>query len=199
MPLLATDNIEGAKLAAAQLAKAIGPAGGKVAIIAFHAGSQTNDQRVQGFEAGLKKYKKLHLVGIQYSQNDYNTALTVTANVLTANPDLKGVFAANEASDVGAVQAIRLAHRAGKVKVVGWDTSPDEVEGVTQGVVSGLISQDPFRMDTTASARRRRWYQEHPPQREHRRGDGDQAQPRQSQGAAVRRPAVRVPRRVDIG
>ncbi len=146
VPLLATDNIAGAKLAAQQLAKAIGPAGGKVAIIAFHAGSQTNDQRVQGFEAGLKRYKKLHLVGIQYSQNDYNTALTVTANVLTANPDLKGVFAANEASDVGAVQAIRLAHKAGQVKVVGWDTSPDEVEGVTQGVVSGLISQDPFRM-----------------------------------------------------
>jgi ribose transport system substrate-binding protein len=146
VPLIATNNISGAKLAAAQLAKAIGPAGGKVAIVAFHAGSQTNDQRVQGFEAGLKKFPKLHLVGIQYSQNDYNTALTVTANILTANPDLKGIFAANEASDVGAVEAIRIAHRVGKVKVIGWDTSPDEVDGVRQGIVSGLVSQDPFRM-----------------------------------------------------
>ena len=90
VPLIATNNISGAKLAADQLAKAIGPAGGKIAIIAFHAGSQTNDQRVQGFQEGLKNYPKLHLVGIQYSQNDYNTALTVTANILTANPDLKG-------------------------------------------------------------------------------------------------------------
>jgi ribose transport system substrate-binding protein len=101
---------------------------------------------VQGFEEELKKYPKLHLIGTQYSQNDYNTALTVTANVLTANPDLKGLFAANEASDVGAVEAVRIAHRAGKVKIVGWDTSPDEVDGVKQGVVAGLISQDPFRM-----------------------------------------------------
>jgi ribose transport system substrate-binding protein len=146
VPLIATNNISGAKLAAAQLAKAIGPGGGKVAIVAFHAGSQTNDQRVQGFEAGLKKFPKLHLIGTQYSQNDYNTALTVTANILTANPDLKGIFAANEASDVGAVEAIRIAHRVGKVKVVGWDTSPDEVDGVRQGIVAGLISQDPFRM-----------------------------------------------------
>jgi ribose transport system substrate-binding protein len=146
VPLLATNNIAGAKLAVDQLAKAIGPAGGKIAIIAFHAGSQTNDQRVQGFEAGLKKHPKLHLVGTQYSQNDYNTALTVTANVLTANPDLKGLFAANEASDIGAVQAVRLAHMAGKVKIIGWDTSPDEVKGVQEGIVSGLISQDPFRM-----------------------------------------------------
>jgi ribose transport system substrate-binding protein len=146
VPLIATNNISAAKLAAKDLAKAIGPAGGKVAIIAFHAGSQTNDQRVQGFEEGLKKYPKLHLVGIQYSQNDYNTALTVTSNVLTANPDLKGIFAANESSDIGAVEATRLAHRGGKVKIIGWDTSPDEVSGVKEGLVAGLISQDPFRM-----------------------------------------------------
>jgi ribose transport system substrate-binding protein len=146
VPLIETNNVAAAKMAARQLAKAIGPGGGKVAIIAFHAGSQTNDQRVQGFEAGLKNSPKLHLVGTQYSQNDYNTALTVTANVLTANPDLKGIFAANEASDVGAVEAVRIAHRVGKVKIVGWDTSPDEVDGVRQGIVSGLISQDPFRM-----------------------------------------------------
>jgi ribose transport system substrate-binding protein len=146
VPLIETNNISAAELAAAQLAKAIGPSGGKVAIIAFHAGSQTNDQRVQGFEAGLKHYPKLHLVGIQYSQNDYNTALTVTSNILTANPDLKGIFAANESSDIGAVEATRIAHRTGKVKIIGWDTSPDEVSGVKEGIVSGLISQDPFRM-----------------------------------------------------
>ena len=61
----------------------------------------------------------------------------MTANILTAHPDLKGVFAANEASDVGAVEAIRMAHKTGKIKVVGWDTSPDEVEGVTEGAVYG--------------------------------------------------------------
>jgi ribose transport system substrate-binding protein len=146
VPLIETNNISGAKLAAAQLAKAIGPAGGQVAIVAFHAGSQTNDQRVQGFQEGLKRYPKLHLVGIQYSQNDYNTALTVTSNILTAHPGLKGIFAANEASDIGAVEATRIAHRGGKVKIVGWDTSPDEVAGVKEGLVYGLVSQDPFRM-----------------------------------------------------
>jgi ribose transport system substrate-binding protein len=146
VPLLATDNVKGAKLAADALSKAIGPKGGKIAVIAFHAGSQTNDERVEGFTAGLKKHPKLKLVETQYSENDYNQALTVTQNVLTAHPDLVGIFAANEASDVGAVEAVRLAHRAGKVKIVGWDTSPDEVEGVRTGMVSALISQNPFRM-----------------------------------------------------
>ena len=146
VPLLATNNIKGAKLAADALARAVGPKGGKIAIVAFHAGSQTNDQRVQGFEAGLKKHKNLKLVETQYSENDYNQALTVTENILTAHPDLKGIFAANEASDIGAVEAVRMANKLGQVKIVGWDTSPDEVEGVNAGAVSALISQDPFRM-----------------------------------------------------
>ena len=90
VPLIATNNISGAKLAADRLAEAIGPAGGKIAIIAFHAGSQTNDQRVQGFQEELKKYPKLHLIGTQYSQNDYNTALTVTAHTLDRQPRPQG-------------------------------------------------------------------------------------------------------------
>jgi ribose transport system substrate-binding protein len=146
VPLLATDNTAGALKAADALAKAVGPKGGKIAIIAFHAGSQTNDQRVEGFKKGLKKHKNLKLVETQYSENDYNTALTVTENVLTAHPDLKGIFAANEASDVGAVEATRMAGMLHQVKIVGWDTSPDEVEGVKDGSVVALISQDPFRM-----------------------------------------------------
>ena len=146
VPLLATNNTKGALLAADALAKAVGPKGGKVAIVAFHAGSQTNDQRVQGFEKGLKKHPKLKLVETQYSENDYNQALTVTQNILTAHPDLKGIFAANEASDVGAVEAVRMSKKLGQVKLVGWDTSPDELEGVTAGDVYALVSQDPFRM-----------------------------------------------------
>jgi ribose transport system substrate-binding protein len=146
VPLLATDNVKGAKLAADALAKAIGPQGGKIAIIAFHAGSQTNDERVEGFTAGLKKHPKLKLVETQYSENDYNQALTVTQNILTAHPDLKGIFAANEASDVGAVEAVRMSKKLGQVKIVGWDTSPDELEGVKAGDVYALVTQDPFRM-----------------------------------------------------
>ena len=146
MPLLATNNTKGACSRPTRSPRRSGPKGGKVAIVAFHAGSQTNDQRVQGFMKGLKKHPKLKLVDTQYSENDYNQALTVTQNILTAHPDLKGIFAANEASDVGAVEAVRMSKKLGKVKLVGWDTSPDEVEGVTAGDVYALVSQDPFRM-----------------------------------------------------
>ena len=51
---------------------------------------------------------------------------------------------ADESSDVGAVEAVRIAHRAGKVKIVVLATSPDEVDGVKQGLVgSPDPQQDP--------------------------------------------------------
>ena len=193
VPLLATNNTKGALLAADALAKAVGPKGGKVAIVAFHAGSQTNDQRVDGFKKGLKKHPKLKLVETQYSENDYNQALTVTQNILTAHPDLKGIFAANEASDVGAVEAVRMSKKLGQVKIVGWDTSPDELEGVTSGDVYALVTQDPFRMgkdgvETAVKAIRRAPEAQ---ERGHRRGARDAQEPQAAARAADGRADLR--------
>jgi ABC-type sugar transport system substrate-binding protein len=38
------------------------------------------------------------------------------------------------------------AKKLGKVKRVGWDTSPEELEGLTAGDVYALVARDPFRM-----------------------------------------------------
>ena len=70
----------------------------------------------------------------------------MTRDILTAHPDLNGIFAANEPGVVGAVQAVRQAGKAGKIVIVGWDAAPDEVKGVQNGEISALVVQNPFRM-----------------------------------------------------
>ena len=146
VPLFATDNVAAAKQVAGLLSKAVGPQGGDIAFIPFQAGTNTNDEREAGFKAGLKKFPKLKLVAQQSSQSDYNKALQVTQDILTAHPDLDGIFAANEPGVLGAAEAVRQAGKAGKVEIVGWDASPDEIKGVREGVISALIVQNPFRM-----------------------------------------------------
>jgi ribose transport system substrate-binding protein len=106
----------------------------------------TNDQRTTGFKEGLAKHPNLTLVAEQSSNSDPNTALSVTENILTANPDLDGIFAANEPGVVGATNAVNQAGKAGKIKLIGWDASPDEVKGVTSGAITALVVQNPFRM-----------------------------------------------------
>jgi ribose transport system substrate-binding protein len=47
---------------------------------------------------------------------------------------------------VGATNALSQAGKAGKIKLIGWDASPDEVKGVTSGAITALVVQNPFRM-----------------------------------------------------
>jgi ribose transport system substrate-binding protein len=146
VPVFATDNVAAARKVPDLIAAKLGKQGGKVAFIPFQAGTVTNDQRTQGFKAGLKKHPELKLVATQSSQSDVNTALRVTSDILTAHPDLNAIFAANEPGVIGAAQAVRQAGKAGKIVIIGWDAAPDEVKGVKNGEISALVVQNPFRM-----------------------------------------------------
>jgi len=146
VPVFATDNVASAEKVAGLLSDKLGKAGGEIAFIPFQRGTATNEQRAEGFKTGLKEHPELKLVAEQASQSDYDKALQVTEDILTANPNLKGIFAANEPSVLGAAEAVRQAKKSGKITIVGWDASPDEVKGVRDGVIDALIVQNPFRM-----------------------------------------------------
>src|ERR687893_627348 len=146
VPVFATDNVAGARKVPDLIAEELGEGGGKVAFIPFQQGTLTNEQREKGFKEGLKQHPELELVAEQSSQSDYNVALRVTEDILTANPDLNAIFAANEPGVLGAAEAVRQAGKAGEVVIVGWDASPEEIQGVEDGVISALVVQNPFRM-----------------------------------------------------
>lgn len=146
VPLYATDNRAGAAEAANLLADALGEGDHDVALIEFQPGSQTNTERVEGFTEGLAQHANLNLVGQQPSHSDVNEARRVTEDILIANPDLSGIFAANEPSVLGAVQAVEAAGRTGEVVIIGWDAAPDEIAGLREGQISALVVQNPFRM-----------------------------------------------------
>jgi len=145
VPLVATNNVSAAAKAADLLAKLL-HGKGKVALLPFVPSAATSIQRQQGFEQELKKYPGIKLVAVQYSQSDVNTALTVMQNILTAHPDLNGVFAANEPGVIGTIHALQGANMVGKVKVVGFDNAPDEVTALANGQVSALIVQNPYKI-----------------------------------------------------
>ena len=145
VPLFATDNVAGAEKVAELMAEEIGGKG-KVALVSFNPGSQTNNERTEGFKKGLKKHPDIELVAEQNSESDFNKALRITEDILSANPDLKGIFGSNESSALGAAAAVRRAGKEGKVKIVGWDAAPDEVKAIKEGTISAVIVQNPFNM-----------------------------------------------------
>ena len=145
LPFIATDNVLAAGKAADILAELIGKQG-KVALIPFVPGAATSIMRETGFREGIKKYPDINLVAVQYSQSEVARAMTVTENILTAHPDLNGIFAANEAGAIGALQALKAKGLVGKVKLVGFDAAENELEALRKEQLQALIVQDPFKM-----------------------------------------------------
>lgn len=142
---IATDNKEGGRMAARRLGEIIGGKG-KVSVIGFRPGSASTMEREQGFEEEMRaKYPKVQLLGVQYGNSDRAKAMAVTENVLTGHPELAGIFADNESSSAGAVQAVKARNNR-NVKIVAFDASEQLIDDLKNGWIDSLILQDPFKM-----------------------------------------------------
>ena len=97
---LATDNQKAGELCAQALIDKVGTTG-KIAIMSYTAGSGSEIGRVGGFKKYIESHSKLQIVGPFYSNSQMGTALNQTTDALAANPDLKGVFGANEPTAIG--------------------------------------------------------------------------------------------------
>jgi len=142
---IATDNVEGGRRAADALAKEIGEQG-KVGLMPFLKGAASSDERERGFLEGIKKYPNIQVATILYNDSDAAKALDRTAEMLTAHPDLAGIFAANEPGGVGAANYLKQRKLARKVKLVAYDTSEDELRALEEGTIQALIVQNPHKM-----------------------------------------------------
>lgn len=138
---IASDNEGGGKEAAKTLADLIGGKG-KVFVVNVKPGISTTDARGKGFEAGAKE-AGLTYVGQDYSNDEPAQAASIVKAQMAKHPDLKGIFATNLFSAEGAASGVREAGKLGKVKIVGFDAGPKQVEDLKGGIVQALIAQKP--------------------------------------------------------
>lgn len=141
---IATDNRAAAAEMAHKVAEDIGGEG-QVAIINYAAGMQTGSLREDGFREAMAEYPGITLLETQYYNNDTQKALEVTQNLLTANPDLKAIYAMNEFGIVGASRAL-MEKKNDQIKVYGFDFSDDVLPLLEQGVCAGTMVQKPYDM-----------------------------------------------------
>jgi ribose transport system substrate-binding protein len=142
---IATDNIGAAKMAAETLAKLI-DGKGKIGDIGITAGSQTGREREDGFLEGMKGFPDVAVLPVQYSGCDPAKSLNVATDMFTGNQDIAGYFGACDGGGTGAGQLVKQKGLKGKVRVVSFDTSPEELQLFKDGYIDALIVQDPFQM-----------------------------------------------------
>src|ERR1700757_982698 len=148
---LQTDNVQGGRIAADALAAAItakyGKPEGQVALITSIPGVGSLDARGKGFKEEIAaKYPDLKLVADKVADGMPTTGLNIMTDLITANPNLRGVFASNLTMAQGAGQAIAENKAADKVKLVGFDNDDKLVGFLKDGTIVALVVQDPYRM-----------------------------------------------------
>ncbi|WP_461367836.1 sugar ABC transporter substrate-binding protein [Candidatus Darwinibacter acetoxidans] len=147
---VATDNVEGGRIAMEELAKLIGYKG-KVVIINGLPGIPSNDARNIGAQEVAEKYPEITLLPIQYGE-DKMAGMQNMENILTAHPDLAGVFGGYDRGALGAAQALINRGLEGKVKFVAYDANPDEIAYLEQGIIDVLLVQQPYEQGRIAVA-----------------------------------------------
>ena len=134
-----TDNEAAAAEAAKQLAKAIGDEG-EVADEIHDQTSATGLGRRKGFEEEIAKHPKIKLVDTKFANADAKAADDIKA-ILTAHPNLKGIFASNE----GAANGLAIAKKetGSKVIGIGFDSGKKQKDAINSGLLIGSITQNP--------------------------------------------------------
>ena len=146
---ISSDNVAGGAQAFKAIQQLV-PNGGEVLVVNVKPGVSTTDQRQQGFADAAKADSKFKYIGTQFDQDSASVAAQVTLAALQKNPGIVGIFAANLFSAEGAATGVRQAGKSGKVKIIGFDAEPDEVQALQQGTVQALIAQSPYTIGTDA-------------------------------------------------
>lgn len=143
---IGSDNVEGGRISARGLAKAIGGKG-SVYINSTNPNVSSVEGRVVGFtEVMAKEFPDIKVIGPDFNLDDPNKATQQTAAVLEQNPDLAGVFGTNVFSAQGAGTAVVNAGLGGHVQVVAYDATKFAIELLGKGVVNLVLAQKPYDM-----------------------------------------------------
>jgi ribose transport system substrate-binding protein len=152
---ISSDNYKGAHdvgVALATALKAKGWEGGSVGIVAISQARKNGQARTKGFLDGLKEGGFTGKeAGLQQMQSyTADETFKFTQDLLTANPDMRGLFIQTDQPAIGALRAIKAARRNGEVLLAAFDGIPEFVDLLKSGelVVSGM--QQPFLMGVSS-------------------------------------------------
>lgn len=137
------DAIKSGAMAADYLAKALSEKG-KVVELQGIMGSNVAQDRHQGFTDEIKKYPNIEVVQSEVANFDRATAMSVMENILSANPEIDGLYAANDEMALGAVEAIEAVGRLDKITIIGCDCIDDTIDAMKEGKIEASISEPPY-------------------------------------------------------
>lgn len=143
VPFYGTDNYLGAKLAGEYVVENF-EAGLETAILTGIEGQQNAADRRNGFVDGAGSHIKI--VAEQSANWEVDQGYTATQNMLSANPDIKLIFASNDGMAIGALRAVEEANKKDAIRIIGFDAISEALNLVEAEDLFGTVAQYPAEM-----------------------------------------------------
>ena len=145
---VASDNVQGGRLAAQALAKYIGDKGDVVIIDQPTVASV--QERVRGFDEEMRNHPNIHIVARPGADGQRARAMAAMEDALQAHPHLAGVFGINDDSALGALSVVEAAGRK-DIAIVGYDATDEARAAISRGsALKADVAQDPGQIGRTA-------------------------------------------------
>lgn len=135
-----TDNVASGKVAGQMMVDAIGE--GETLVILGSSGSDASENRAEGYRKGIEG-SNVVIVNEQNGDWVTDTAMTVTENMLQANPNIKGIFTCSDVMYPGIISAVEAAGLKGEVTIIGHDGFKLTVDAIAEGAMYGTVLQQP--------------------------------------------------------
>ncbi len=138
-----TDNKAAAAEAAKHMAELLGKKG-EIGIISHSQTATSGTDRRDGFVDYMKaNAPDIKIVDVQYADGDQAKSTDAAKAMMTANPNLAGMYGTNEGAAIGIVNAVKEMSKTGKLVIVGFDSGKAQMDAIKDGLMAGAVTQNP--------------------------------------------------------
>lgn len=143
VPFIGVDNKQVGVMAAEYMLESAGYTG-QFAVIAGPQNQSPHFDRAGSFLGVMRDCADADIVAIRYTDSNFDCGMEAMRDILERYPELDGVFCTSAVLALGAVEQVKASFSQNSVRIVTVDTQPDALAAVSNGLISGLITQDGY-------------------------------------------------------
>lgn len=140
-----TDNVEAGRVLGESMVQVMGT-DINVVIVSFVKGAASSNERETGVLEAISKYPDIKVLDILYCNSDESIAKQLTIDTVNKYSDIDAFICLNAYATVGTARGIIEIDKSKEIKIIGFDSTPEEIEYLEKGNIELMVVQNPFSM-----------------------------------------------------
>ena len=142
---IGTDNIDAGRVLGQSMIDVLGT-DLDIAIVSFVKGAASSNEREIGVINAISQYPDINVLALLYCNSVEDIAQEKTIETIKKYPDIDAFVCLNAYATVGTARGIIELDKAGEIKIIGFDSTPEEISYLENDVIELLVVQNPFSM-----------------------------------------------------